>query len=90
MDLFKRTALDLQKRQQQQQQQSSSLEEEDDGSSYMYEKIAFCYIYPLDVKESNGVVTMPITSRTGKLVARIKGSTDSHCQTLYHPGVETC
>lgn len=66
MDLFKRTALDL--------QQHQSQPQEEDGSSYMYEKIAFCYIYPLDVKESNGVVTMPITSRTGKLVARIKGS----------------
>lgn len=67
VDLFKRTALDL-------QQHQSQPQEEDGNGSYMYEKIAFCYIYPLDVKESNGVVTMPITSRTGKLVARIKGS----------------
>ena len=39
----------------------------------IFEKIAFCYIYPLEVKESNGMCIMPITSKSGKLVARIKG-----------------
>lgn len=58
MDLFKKTKI----------AELSGTEQE-----YIFEKIAFCYIYPLDVKESNGVCMAPITSRTGKLVARIKG-----------------
>lgn len=39
----------------------------------IYEKIAFCYVYPLEISQTNGICTMPITSNTGKLIARFKG-----------------
>ena len=42
----------------------------DNEQEFIFDKIAFCYIYPLDVKESNGFCMMPVTSKTGKLVAR--------------------
>ncbi|KPM02176.1 glycerophosphocholine phosphodiesterase GPCPD1-like protein [Sarcoptes scabiei] len=38
----------------------------------VFEKIAFCYIYPLDTKESNGMCMVPITSKLGKIIARFK------------------
>ena len=66
VDLFKRTVMPA--------PPPTTAAAVDDDGSYMYEKIAFCYIYPLDVTESSdGLCRMPITSRTGKLVARIKG-----------------
>ncbi|KAH9388149.1 Glycerophosphocholine phosphodiesterase gpcpd1 [Tyrophagus putrescentiae] len=65
VDLFKRTVMPA--------PPPTTAAVDDDDGSYMYEKIAFCYIYPLDVTESSdGLCRMPITSRTGKLVARIK------------------
>lgn len=44
-----------------------------DKPEVIFDKIAFGYIYPLEIRETNGIWMMPITSKTGKIIAKFKG-----------------